>query len=626
MTFFSRLLFPPYAPDLSDQETQTSQNILNVLPQADGYGPFYEWDAFSQSLPSNDNIVRGTFFARNEDGTLSIFCATATNLYLLNNTTFAWSNVSLGGGPYTALSSTGQWMFEQFGNTVIAVQGNVVPQVFTLQVSTAFSNLGGSPPQAAYIAIVNRFVLLSGLTSSPYRIQWSDLDAPTTWTPGTGQADFQDLPDGGLTRTVLGFDLYGVIFQDNMARLLTYTAGSPVIFTITKITGGDGNGLFAPYAAVIDQDNVFWLSQEGVKMMAPGGAPTPIGKEIVDRYIFANIDSSNLQLCMFTTDPTASRVYLAFKSLAGTMNNFDTVMVYDWELQRWSRVMVTAQWIDVMQRPGATEETLDSMTAGATTVTGIFSGASNGSGGAYIRLGVSSTSGMSTAAQQTGPWPNSVDSYPSGYGPGTWNVTQVVGSSAAVDAIQYLPEVPSGVEGSPPGSSWYGVWQVNVVDGTHIDLIADIHSNPSAWHSTMTWSSGGVVGGNVELSIGSFDNISLATTPKLCAFVNGVLGFFTGPTLEATLETAEQGTNEQRMQINGLRLITNASGALGAISYRETPQASYSYTTPVGMNVLGVAPIRMETRYARAQMTIPAGQTWTYAQGVEPDGKLTGNR
>ena len=58
-----------------------------------------------------------------------------------------------------------------------------MPQVFDLTSSSAFADLGGSPPQARYIAMVGRFVVLSGLLSTPYRIQWSGLNATTTWTP-----------------------------------------------------------------------------------------------------------------------------------------------------------------------------------------------------------------------------------------------------------------------------------------------------------------------------------------------------------------------------------------------------------------------------------------------------------
>lgn len=73
-------------------------------------------------------------------------------------------------GTYAALTATAQWQFAQTGNLVFATQANAVLQVFDLSSSTAFSNALGSPPQAAYISVVGRFLVLSGLLSTPYRI------------------------------------------------------------------------------------------------------------------------------------------------------------------------------------------------------------------------------------------------------------------------------------------------------------------------------------------------------------------------------------------------------------------------------------------------------------------------
>ena len=66
---------------------------------------------------------------------------------------------------YSALPSTDQWQFAQFGNFVIAVQTNTAPQVFDLADRRAqFADLGGCPPQARYIVgRVGRFLVLSGL-------------------------------------------------------------------------------------------------------------------------------------------------------------------------------------------------------------------------------------------------------------------------------------------------------------------------------------------------------------------------------------------------------------------------------------------------------------------------------
>jgi hypothetical protein len=189
--FMPLLPFGEFRPDVSDYQANSSRNVANVLPRGDGYGPFRGLQAFTAALPAP---CRGFFYARRTDGSVSIFAGTATRLYDLNNSSFGWTDVSLAGGAYPALSASAHWSFVQFGNLVIAVQANVPPQVFDLTSSTAFANLAGSPPQASYVAVVGQFLVLSGLLSTPYRIQWSGLNATTTWTPGVNQSDFRIFP------------------------------------------------------------------------------------------------------------------------------------------------------------------------------------------------------------------------------------------------------------------------------------------------------------------------------------------------------------------------------------------------------------------------------------------------
>jgi hypothetical protein len=189
--------FGEYKPDLSDYEAATERDALNVVPRGDGFGPFPSLTALSLSLGAQ---CRGAFEAIKTDGSVVVFAATATDLFLLNNTNFSWSKVSQGGGPYASISSADQWRFVQFNNLVIAVQANVVPQVFDISIATAFSNLAGSPPQARYADIVGKFVVLTGLLSNPNRVQWSglnDVNGPNSWTPGINSSDYQDLADGG---------------------------------------------------------------------------------------------------------------------------------------------------------------------------------------------------------------------------------------------------------------------------------------------------------------------------------------------------------------------------------------------------------------------------------------------
>ncbi|MCK1277681.1 hypothetical protein IVB46_20940, partial [Bradyrhizobium sp. 61] len=226
--------FGEYRPDLSDYEAQTEKGVLNVVPQGDGYGPFKSLTALSLSLGAQ---CRGAFSAYKTDGSVVVFAATSTDLYKLDNTTYAWTKVSKGGGPYAAVTASEQWVFIQFNNLVIVVQANVVPQVFDISSSSAFADLAGSPPQARYADVVGRFVVLTGLLTNPNRVQWSglnDVNGANSWTAGINSSDSQDLPDGGITRGIAGGES-GVIFQDTAIRRMTYLPGDPRVFQIEKI-------------------------------------------------------------------------------------------------------------------------------------------------------------------------------------------------------------------------------------------------------------------------------------------------------------------------------------------------------------------------------------------------------
>lgn len=348
------LSFSEYRPDVSDYQGQYTANVLNVVPRGDGYGPFFGHVPYSAALAA---ACRGFFYARKNDGTVSIFAATATKLYNLDNTAGTWTDVSKDSGTYTGPSATANWSFAQFNQYVFATNRNDVVQVFDLTSSTEFDALGGSPPQADYIAVVNRFLVLTGIASpNVYRIHWSGLNATTTWTSGTSQSDFQDLADGGFVRGVAGGE-NGTIFQDSAIRRLTYSPGSPYVFGITRIAQDDG--LVAPYSLISASDRILWYSPQGFKMMLPGGYPTPIGREKVDRTFLADWDSANPQLFIGAADPRAGRAYWAYKSSNGQSGLFDKLLIYDWVLDRWSTASLDGEYLASFAKPGLTLEQVD---------------------------------------------------------------------------------------------------------------------------------------------------------------------------------------------------------------------------------------------------------------------------
>lgn len=349
------ITFGEYRPDVSDYEGTVSQNLMNVVPRGDGYGPFPSLAAVSQALGEQ---CYGAIASYKSDGSLVMFAATSTRLKKLDNTTLAFADVSKGGAAYSALSAGEQWQFCQFNNLVIAVQANVPPQVFDISSATEFADLAGNPPQARYITVVGRFVVLSGLLSNPKRMKWSglnDVNGPNSWTAGINSSDEQDFPDGGFTRGLAGGES-GIVFQDTIVRRMTYLPGDPRVFDIQKIA--ENLGVYGPYSIVRDGSTVFFYSLKGFHRIDPSGVPVQIGRERVDRTFFADLDAANMQLFMGAADPRSSRVLWVFKSVNGVANQFDKALIYDKVLDKFTPARFAGEYLFSMAQPGITLEAL----------------------------------------------------------------------------------------------------------------------------------------------------------------------------------------------------------------------------------------------------------------------------
>ena len=561
--------FGEYRPDVSDYDQASTSEIVNALPRGDGYGPMQDFAAYSAGLPGP---CRGFFKAIKTDGSVAIFAATATKLYQLNNTSQSWTDVSAGGGSYASVSSTDQWQFVQYINYVIAVQANVAPQYFDLTASTAFANLPGSPPQARYVSVVGDFVVLTGLLNNPYRVQWSALGDPTTWTAGINSSDFQDLPDGGIVRGVAGGE-FGNIFQDTAIRRLIYAPGSPVIFQIERIS--DDRGLYAPYSLIRSGDQVFFLGPQGFQQMDPAGYPVAIGKEKVDRTVLADIDAGNLQLVLGASDPKHNRVFWAYKSSSGTAGLFDKILAYDYVLARFAPLTMSGEFLGSCSQPGLTLENLDALAPTQLLVTGA---ANNGSGAIRLTLSAESNASFTILGQ---------------------NFIEV-----------------QGVQGTTEAN---GSWKLTVVDSTHIDLVGSTF--------THAYTGGGAIGGSLDAMTASLDSYATSVTPEIAAFNSlHALGFFRGPNLQPRIATSAQAQDGRRLFVRGLRPLTDAGTVYGSVGTRERLTDPEIFSAETQMDATGSCPQRASTRYARGSIRIPYGTTWTFATGVEPDIALEGSR
>ena len=95
---------------------------------------------------------------------------------------------------------------------------------------------------------------------------------------------------------------------------------------------------------------------------------------------------------------------------------------------------------------------------------------------------------------------------------------------------------------------------------------------------------------------------------------------FEAPTWKRRIESAEQGTDENRITIRGFRPVTDAATVYGSVSYRDTPSAPALSGAEVPVNArTGRCDLMRDTRYSRFKVRIPAETSWTFCAGVVPD-------
>jgi hypothetical protein len=135
-------------------------------------------------------------------------------------------------------------------------------------------------------------------------------------------------------------------------------------------------------------------------------------------------------------------------------------------------------------------------------------------------------------------------------------------------------------------------------------------------------------GTNIDtLAIASLDAIAAALISKLAAVnTSHLLGFFDGSNIEAVLECPEQSIEGRRILVKGFEPRSDASTGFGSIRYRDSVQDTLLQTNESAVNGQGRCTLNRDTKLARARYRIPAGASWTYAMGVEPDFVPTGKR
>lgn len=334
----------PDQPGLSGALTEAK----NVVPTAIGYSPFSSEVALSAN--ASQNLI--TTFTGKFTGTTVLFGAGTTKLYKFDSTDTSLDDVSkLVAGSPTNYTTTALWKFTQFGKVVIAANGQDKLQAWTTGSSANFTDLAAAAPSASFVTVVRDFVVAARDATYPNRVYWSDINDETNWTSGpTSQSDFQDMADGGDIQGITGGE-FGLILSERSIARMSYI-GSPFFFQFDTISRT--LGCYEPRSIVQYGSTTYFLSDDGF-YACDGQNIVPIGTEKVDRFFFADANPSLFNQMSAAVDPINSLVIWSYANTFGAKS----LIVYNWQLKRWSRATTTASYIATAASAGITLEGLD---------------------------------------------------------------------------------------------------------------------------------------------------------------------------------------------------------------------------------------------------------------------------
>jgi len=343
-----------FRPDIADINGSFSDEICNVLPADGSYIPMPSFSPLTMPLP---DAPLGGVSVRGRDGNVATFAGTRSKLYQLDNTNLSWVDVSQSGTSYSA-NEEARWSFAAFGSFIIAVNKNDAPQVLQLGVDQHFRDLGGAPPRAGLVKIWGDFVCLMQLPDNPGRVHWSGLNDAEWWSVGSRNCDFQDFADGGLVQGSTE-TTNPLIFLQSAIYQAAFVPGSDIVFSFQKLH--EKRGVSVPLSIATRGATAFYADEGGFFQISSNGSLMAIGFENVDRTIFSRLKAVEGSM-MAAIDPIHPRVYWAVDMQGRGF--FTDMLVYDWGLERWSRIMVNITAVMSVHNAGTTLEGLDLIASG----------------------------------------------------------------------------------------------------------------------------------------------------------------------------------------------------------------------------------------------------------------------
>lgn len=315
-----RQLWGDFAPDLAELDAGVAAVALNVYPGLNSYSPVLAADTpYSDALPE---APRGLFLARKQNGTFVALAGTDGTLQRLDGNT--WTEI--GSGFNVPVDEF--WSGTQFGTTFIFTNITDGAQKYSIEAGGSISALGGSPPAARFVDVIEDYVVLASLSSDAFAIAWSDTNDAEDWSAGNSGS--QSFPDGGRVQNFAG--AAGLVIQETTIRRMIHAPGSAEVFQFAKVE--QAKGTISPYSVIKFGPWVAYLAEDGFWFNDKN-----ISAGRLTKYFFDNVDRTRLFSVLGSFDPTKPIFYWLARTSDDDTYNFG--LVYNWQADKWAELSTT---------------------------------------------------------------------------------------------------------------------------------------------------------------------------------------------------------------------------------------------------------------------------------------------
>ena len=224
------------------------------------------------------------------------------------------------------------WSLDTWGEYLVACSTSD-GRLLEWQLNTASDAavISGAPTSCSGLFVTEeRFLFALGPGGNFRKVQWSDREDNTTWTPAaTNEAGDIELQTAG--QVMLGVRARGqsLILTDEDAHTATYQ-GPPFVYGFERV--GTSCGAISRLCAVPVDAGVFWMGRGGFYVYS-GGAVQELPCEVLDK-VFSDLNAAQRSKVAGVANSRFSEVWWFYPS-AGSAEN-DRYVSYNYAENHWS--------------------------------------------------------------------------------------------------------------------------------------------------------------------------------------------------------------------------------------------------------------------------------------------------